>query len=154
MMDDEESGWSKINIKQSVDDLIRYGPGLKIGIAAFPYVADAPKLVLAQIDTGASGTGISPKLVAELGLVPHGPPGEIREAGRDPIIASYFRVGIFLPSIPEPVELKLEVVGLPSLPPPHDILIGRDVLSRCKLGIDFIAGRTKLQIKHSSENSR
>ena len=144
MTDDEKAAWAKIRITQTVDELIKYGPSIKIGIAPVPFEGAGLVTVLAQIDTGAAGSGMSPRLTRKLGLKPIDS-GEIHEAGRTPIIAPYFRVRLILPS----TDIETDIVGLPSLNPPHDVLIGRDILTNCRLIVDFTSGLTALHIRSS-----
>ncbi len=142
MTDDEEAAWAKIRITQTVDELLKFGPSVEIGIAPAPFEGKGLITVLAQIDTGAAGSGMSPRLTRKLNLKPVGK-GEIREVGREPIVAHYFSVRLFLPSN----DIETDIVGLPSLEPPHDVLIGRDILAKYRLIIDFPRGLTGLWIK-------
>lgn len=142
MADDEEASWAKIRITQPVDEIIQYGPSIKIGVAPVPFQGEGTTIVLAQIDTGAAGTGISARLARKLNLKPVGF-GEVHEAGRNPIKAPYFKVRLSLPS----TDIESEVVGLATLDPPHDVLIGRDLLANCRLVVDFLSGLTVLHIK-------
>lgn len=144
MTNDEEAVWAKIKITQTVDEILKHGPSLNVGVAPVPFEGTGMMTALAQIDTGAAGSGMSPRLARKLSLKPVGS-GEIREAGRDPIVASYFRVRLFLPS----TDIETNIVGLPSLDPPHDVLIGRDILANCRLLVDFTRGLTGLHIKGS-----
>ena len=145
MADNEEAAWAKININQTVDDLLKYGPSIKIGIAPVPFTGEGMMTVCAQIDTGADGTGMSPRLTSKLNLRPVDT-GTIHEAGREAITASFFKVRLF---IPPSAEIDTDIAGLPSLNPPHDVLIGRDILSSCRLLIDFTRGVTGLHFKTS-----
>lgn len=79
----------------------------------------------------------------ELGLEPEPVRGEIREAGREPIFVDYYSVRLYLPNI----SLEFEIPCLPFLHPPHEVLIGRDVLSKCVLVVDFMKGLTGLHFK-------
>jgi predicted aspartyl protease len=147
MTNDKEPGWTKIRIRQSVDDLFKRGPTINIGIAPQPFLGRGLMTVLAQIDTGAAGTALSPRLANKLGLEPAGR-GKIIEAGREPIVVPYFKVRLFLPGM----DIETKVSGL-SLPPPHDILIGRDILANCRIAIDFITGAVCLHIKNPQASS-
>ena len=144
MADNEEPVWAKIDFRQNVDDLVQYGPSLKVGISADPFVGGEMASACSQIDTGAAGTGISTRLAERLGLVAidH---GELHHPGGDPIVAPAFKVRLYLPG----AELNLEVIGLSTLDPPHDVLIGRDVLASCRLVVDFSRGMVGLDIKAS-----
>lgn len=142
MTDDKEAAWAKIAIRQPIDELIKHGPSLKIGILPVPSIGNAVG-ALAQIDTGAAGTGLSPRLVSALSLPPTGD-GEIREPGREIISVKFYRVRLILPSR---LDVEVEVAGLPSLAEPHDILIGRDILAEARLLVDFTDGITRLHFK-------
>jgi len=140
MANDKEPVWSKIKLRQSVDDILKYGPSIEVIVSD---VIGGPNVnALAQIDTGAAGTGISKPLATALNLKPGGR-GEVHQPGLPPIHAPYFRVRIALPS----GDIETDVVGLITLDPPHDILIGRDFLARCRLTVDFTAGTTTLHIR-------
>lgn len=144
MTNDEEAAWAKISIKQTVDELIEFGPSIKAGIAPVPFKGTGMTCVLAQIDTGARGSGISPRLARKLNLSPM-ENVEVHLPGRGPITAPAFKVRLFLPS----TDIEVDVVGLATLDPPHDILIGRDILSSCQLIVDFTSGLTGLHIRSS-----
>lgn len=144
MTNDEEPGWTKINLRQPPDHLRQYGPCMEIGIR--PAIDGAATITaLALIDTGAHSTGISAEIAQRLGLSPvdH---GTIHEAGREPIVAPVYRVRLTMASL----DAELEVTGLPSLSKPHDAIIGRDILAGCRLAIDFASGRTTLHIRARS----
>ena len=142
MTNDKETVWTKIGFQQTVEDVIKHGPSARVGIG--PRVSTEPVIqALAQIDTGAAGCGISPRLSKRLNLDPIDT-GEIHEAGREPITTSIFSVRLFTPVM----DIELDVAGLPSLAPPHDILIGRDILARFRLLVDFTNGVTQLHFKN------
>ena len=61
MTDDEKTAWAKIRITQTVDELLQYGPSIKIGVAPVPFDGTGLIEALAQIDTGVHGTGMSPR---------------------------------------------------------------------------------------------
>jgi predicted aspartyl protease len=124
MTDDKEPGWTKVNVRQPPEEMREYGPSLQVGIAATPYTGGNIVTALAQIDTGASGTAVSTRIANLLNLEPTGE-GEVREAGREPVTGYYAKVRLFLPG----TDIELDVVGLSSLHPPHEVLIGRDILS-------------------------
>ena len=142
MADDKKAGWSEFRIRQTTDELFQHGPSLEIGIVALPQNGRIPIRALALLDTGAAGTAISPGLAERLApnIIDK---GEIHEAGREPVVASFYTVGLLLPA----ANVELEVAGLPSLAAPHDVLIGRDVLISCRLVIDFPNGVTALHMR-------
>jgi hypothetical protein len=147
MMDEREPRWTKIEFRQPVDDLLKYGPSIEVDVAALEGedTTAASARALAQIDTGAGGTGISPRLATKLRLIPIAS-GIVHQPGMTGIRVPYFNVRLSLPS----AQLDMEVVGFPTLQPPHDILIGRDILSNCRLAVDFVSGLTCLLIKGNS----
>lgn len=143
MTDDKKSGWTKFSFAQSIDDLIEHGPSLPVSVGALPFDANAARPALAQIDTGATSSAISRRLAEDLGLkivsdaVAHMP-------GLESVVTPCYRVFLILPfaDIPE-----LIVADLPTLQPPHDVLLGRDILARCRLGVDFTTGVTCIHLK-------
>jgi hypothetical protein len=143
MTDDEEPGWTKIRITQPINDLIKNGPSIRVGIAPMPFEGPGMTSVLALIDTGTSGTGISPRLRSKLALKPIDV-GFAHEAGREPIEGHYFKVRLFFPA---GIQVDIDVFGLPSVTTNHDILIGRDILASCRLAVDFVSGVTRLHFK-------
>jgi predicted aspartyl protease len=143
MTNDKEAGWAKITFRQTVDELIQNGPTIEIGVTCIDSGNGAR--VLAQIDTGAAGTGVSAKLAERLGLMPYGEHGEIHEAGRERLVVPYHFVRLTLPH----ADIEHEVACLPSLGAPHDVLIGRDILANSRLVVDFIAGVVGLHIRAS-----
>lgn len=144
MAENDEPRWIKTGFNQPVDDLIKNGPTATVEIAALPYATgDRVWAFSALIDTGASGTGISPRVVREVGLRPTGS-GVIREAGREPLTTNLYRARLSLPYI----HLDLPTIaGLPTMAPPHDIIVGRDVLRRVRLSVDFTTGVTRLHFR-------
>lgn len=138
--------WTRAGFTQTPDNLFRYGPTVNIGIGS-PDDDSSQFSVLAQIDTGAAGCGISPRLAARLDFKPVGA-GAIHEAGREPISADIFRVRLFLPFM----DIVLDVAGLPSLAEPHEILIGRDALTRFRVAVDFTSGVTQLHFRNDQSS--
>ena len=145
MTDDEEAAWAKIVFEQSVEDILKHGPTLDIGIAPLPFVGKGMTTVRAQIDTGAICSGLRPGLANELGLNKVGE-ATAHVGGLQPVVASCYSARLFLAS----TEVDLEMVDLATLDPPHDVLIGRDILANCRLIVDFTSGLTALHIKASS----
>jgi hypothetical protein len=143
MADDPAVGWTNVAITQSVEDLLQRGPTIKIELSASGEAAE-PIPVLAQIDTGAHPTAISPVIARRLGLQSTVPGYLLQEAGRPPVDALEYRVRIRIPSASIGVEMN--VVGLPALGDPHHVLIGRNFLAGCRLLVDFSTGNTLLQI--------
>ncbi len=145
MTNNKEPVWAKIRITQSIDDLVKHGPSLKIGVMATPFDGTHVTTAWALIDTGAAGTGISPALARELALKPIDF-GMAHEAGREPISAPYFKVKLLLsPNI----DMELDVIGLRSMDEYHGLLIGRDVLQNSRIMVDFITGETRIHFRAS-----
>jgi len=147
MADDEKSRWTKISITQPVDELLKHGPSFKL--QARSLVGGGVVSALAQIDTGAAGSAISLRLAERLGLDPVGH-GSVHQPVGPTLHAPYFGVSLQLPP-PDGVRLavnfEIEVVGLATLDPPHDVLIGRDILASCRLAVDFVGGTTSLHVR-------
>jgi hypothetical protein len=140
MTDDEKALWSKVTVRQPIDELIQHGPTIAVVVSA---VDGGPSFkALAQFDTGAAGTGISKPLALKLALKPIAW-GGVHQPGFEQFEAPYFRARIALPI----GDIETDVVGLVTLDPPHDVLIGRDVLKYCRLTIDFTTGLTEFRIK-------
>lgn len=141
MSDDKEAGWTKIRIRQTVDHILKHGPSIDVDVA--PLSGGIGTRVMAQIDTGASRTGISPRLVRNLGLVPIAG-GFVHQVGLPRIHVPFFKVRLGFPSL----DINVEVVGFATLERPHDILIGRDILASCRLSVNFLNGVTLLHIRN------
>ncbi|UVK37633.1 hypothetical protein LHFGNBLO_004698 [Mesorhizobium sp. AR10] len=142
MTDDKKPIWTKFSFEQSINSLLKYGPTIRIEIGGIDL--SSPKLsVLAQIDTGAAGCGISARIAKLLALKPIDV-GQIHEAGREPITASIFAVRLYTPAM----DMELDVAALTSLADPHDVLIGRDLLARFRIAVDFTTGLTQLHFRN------
>lgn len=90
----------------------------------------------ALIDTGATLSGVSRSIIAELDLPRR---GKIAlESVRGSIVARIFqyRLGFFRTAAELPLVLEQDFIGFEISPGSGvDVLIGMDVLSRCDLGI-------------------
>lgn len=144
MTDNDKPVWTETRFRQPVDDLCQYGPTIVVDVAAHPFAGGPMQRVKGQIDTGAHGTALSIRLIERLSLSPC-EFGVIQEAGRDPIDAPKYMVRLAIPDM----DLDLKVTGL-KMGSIHDVLIGRDVLSRYRLVVDFTTGRFQLHFKHES----
>jgi predicted aspartyl protease len=143
MNNDEMSGWAQITICQEVDGLLEHGPSLAVTVAA---LGGGPSLsVCALIDTGATHTCISPRIVKELGLVPFDE-GLIITPDTPPDMTCFYKVRLELPN----VGFDMNVPVLPNFEPPHDVLIGRTLLNRGRLSVDFETGQSVLFLRPSS----
>ena len=141
MANDNKSRWIKIGFEQAVQDLIERGPTTTVGIAASGHYRPVTH-ALTQVDTGSGATAISPRLVEALKLKAIDS-AVVQELGREPITTDFFQVTIFVPEMHFDVDAaRLEI------PPPHDILIGRDILSRFRLSVDFLTGITALHFRN------
>jgi hypothetical protein len=91
----------------------------------------------ALLDTGATVSGIGPRIISELGLESHGkrPLGSATEIR----MVNYFmfRLGIFSqPEQPLPyIFRELEGFGWPE-PKSFDVILGMDVLKQCDFSMD------------------
>jgi hypothetical protein len=144
MGDDDETGWTQIKIRQPVDDLFKWGPSIEVGVLCLPAGERRPVKALSQIDTGAAGTGVSQRLFEHLKPVAF-KEAEVRHPDQPPVIVPYFKVRLLLPRF----DIELNVAVLPSLDPPHDVLLGRDLLAQSRFTVDFLTGVTTIQFKAS-----
>lgn len=140
MADNEKTAWTKIHVTQPIDELFKHGPTVEVGIRA-----SRDLIVQALIDTGSPITVISQSLANCLNLNPTGK-GDFREVGRESISADCFDLKLFWPGTG--VGFELNVACLPIREPPHDLLIGRDILAICRLAIDFTTGIVGLEIRN------
>jgi predicted aspartyl protease len=140
MTDNEEPRWAKITIRQSVDDLRKHGPTVEVFVTDIQ--TGARKGVIAQIDTGADGTCISPRLARALALKA-ADTCLVHQADKPTMLMPYFEIKLSLPLI----DVNLKVATLSDLNGPHDILIGRDVLANSRLTVDFTSGVTDLHVR-------
>lgn len=144
MSDDDETGWAKVELRQSVEDLIQHGPTIEIGIGPSPYLGRGQIRVRAQIDTGAVCSGLRPGLAQKLGLSKVGN-AIARIAGLAPIETPLYAAMFFMPF----GDIDLNVIDVGSMDTYHGALIGRDILESCRLNINFLTGVTTLHIKTS-----
>jgi hypothetical protein len=104
-----------------------------------------PKFYMALADTGASSTCISPKVVADLGLLPMGKMPVAGVHGSVPTNTYQFNVGIYFT---QRAEASGIVSGQMFLAPvfgtefvnagtAFDVLLGRDVLCRGMMSLSF-----------------
>ena len=136
MSSDESGAWIDIGWTQT--DLFEIGPSFVVQVRS-PHGVHT---VLAQIDTGATVSAISPSLFQKLGVVPHDF-GEFRVAYEKAVPAPIVRAVM---GLPEGSEVEMEFAVLVQVGEPHDVLIGRDFLRACSLHIDFIGGGVSLGI--------
>lgn len=142
MAQETKREWIKIGVDNSVDDLRRYGPSLPLQVSKIE--DQQPRLdVHAQLDTGANHSCCSPGLGQLLGIPPSGSLFQ-HHAGREPQSVPVFRARLWFPG---GTQIDADLAVLSSLAEPHAILIGRDILSMCRLDVDFLSGRTELHMK-------
>lgn len=99
-----------------------------------------PLAYRALIDTGATSSGITPKVVEELGLAPVGSRPITHAGGADEFYAYYFKLGFLKdandPGIMEVYDAPVEGFRLPENNRLFEVIIGMDVISRGRLVID------------------
>jgi hypothetical protein len=142
MTNNEEPRWSKIAISQTVDELAEYGPTIRV-VVRNPETSMSLE-VSAQIDTGASETAITSALAERLRLNAC-TVGGTQQAGSEARDTQYFGIKLFLLGTDIP-DLDMEVAGLPGVAPPHDVLIGRDILQHSMMLVDFFTGETTIHL--------
>ena len=143
MTDNEKPVWTEITIRQTADDIRKYGPSLAVRVGALPNNGVKAVEVCAQIDTGAEITSIDDRLAQRLALkaIAH---GLVHKAGAQPHPALYFRVLLSLPHFRFDIDVEAFATSLGA---PHDLVIGRNVLKDCRLASDFTTGLTRLWIR-------
>jgi Aspartyl protease len=103
-------------------------------------------LYMALLDTGASGTCISPKIVADLNLVPVGKANMISASHVTPANQYFFSVGFPIGLAQTPTGLMSgnfhvfeNITGLEFKPAgaTYDVLLGMDILAKGALTLDF-----------------
>ncbi|MBC6401675.1 MAG: retroviral-like aspartic protease family protein [Ekhidna sp.] len=88
------------------------------------------KKAMALIDTGASGTCISPSIVDELNLIPFDIQKVHTASGLTEQLL--YDTGVILP-ISQPNIISVQTLCADLSGQPFQVLIGRDILSRCTL---------------------
>jgi hypothetical protein len=130
--------------------------GLLIPIAIFPAGAAPTKPIVnlvaypALVDTGASCTCISKKVITDVGLVPHTKLTMASASGNHDVNAYMFLVGITTlnPGMPASISgtitgnihtFSIPVQGIELLNPTgrFDVLLGMDILAKCSLKLDL-----------------
>jgi hypothetical protein len=132
--------WVGLTDTVNPEDLQRHGPTIPVRVG--PANGEAEHSVLAQVDTGASHSAISPRLAAFLGVRPT---REVKanHPVHEPVLVDVFRCSLALPN---GTVLEADCAVLPNLIHPHDVLIGRDILAICRLSIDFVSGEWSLSL--------
>lgn len=137
------SGWTRLTVTSDFAIMKTIGPTLPIEFESLELKAETKK-VLALIDSGANHSCIGPRLFAALGISASRTINQ-HPAGKEP---EY--VPIFLGRIKfhNGTQIDGDFAVLASLGDPYDILIGRDILSLCRLVIDFTTGNWELHFKN------
>jgi hypothetical protein len=120
-------------------------PPSSLGTSPLPAITSGPHLYMALVDTGASSTCISTKIVNDLALPPTGKMPVAGVHGSMPANTYQFIVGFILPQrqdatgtilaniTPFPVDgIEFANIGCG-----FDVLLGRDVLCRGQLTLSF-----------------
>jgi hypothetical protein len=135
--------WTKLKTQTSPQELSEVGICLRVRIEAdgINPVED----VFVQIDPGAEESCFRPGFIESLGIDPIGwrRNPHFPEAGSERIYR--FRVKVVFPTGTERI---VDGAVLSWLNPPYDMLIGRDILSGCRLSCDFTTGKWELHFKN------
>jgi predicted aspartyl protease len=135
--------WVTISDQVTPEDLQRDGITLHLAIAPMTDLKQQHN-VLAEIDTGATHTAISLELanaLRESGIVPSGYGHQRHAQEARPRISEFFRCLVIFPG---GTLVETDATVLPRSIKPHDVLIGRDILKRCRLTVDYSTGEWSL----------
>jgi predicted aspartyl protease len=140
-MADPEKKWIEIRGTQDVGQICKFGPLTPIEIS--PLDNSSKERTLALIDTGASHSCISSRLIERLKLVECGTVTQ-HTVGGDPKRVPIYGVRMLLPGGAD-IQGEFASATFP-VNQRHDLLIGRDILQRCRLEINFTRGKVNLDI--------
>lgn len=127
-----------LRVLSNPEELRRFGPITCVSIREEG--GEKAEQALAQIDTAASHSCIGERMLALLaprvvGLI------RTHHAGYEP---NEFPVHRCVIAFENGTQIASDFTALPSLSPAYDVLIGRDILSRCRFLVDFAAGSWEL----------
>ena len=138
-MVESRQSWLKLNIDMLAEDLARLGPNVNVKIRAADQT-DAWHEALALIDTGTTQSGISHKLAHILGAAPVDDM-VLHTTRAEPVQVPVFSCTVHFM---DGADFTKSFCRLPRLNPPYDLIIGLDILTGCRLGIDFSTGHWQL----------
>jgi hypothetical protein len=128
----------KLTVMMSTEELRHLGPTAEL---LFGPIGGSLSPVRAQFDTGANHSCISAALAANLGP----PTDQILQVAAGGI-AHNVPVHRCSLEFPGGTKLDADFAVLGHLAPPHDVLIGRDILALGRFEVDFKAGVWTLQL--------
>jgi predicted aspartyl protease len=144
----DDAKWITLSDKVTPADLREHGITLAVTIA--PVLNPARRTeVLAEIDTGANQSAISRELARAFGVNPSGYGRQHHAQARGATLAAFFRC---LVTFPGGGFVEIHATVLPRSIKPHDVLIGRDVLTSCRLSVDYVLGEWSLALRSSRSN--
>jgi predicted aspartyl protease len=127
-------------IRATPQSLQRLGPSLQVDIEIADPSPNSPvdriKNILALVDTGASASAISPRLAARFSLAHTKTRSQFTIYGKAENVPTYFCKLLF----PCGVDVTDDFAVLDHLSEPNEILIGRNLLARSQITIDFVSG--------------
>lgn len=141
MTDPESDEWIKIRGKQPIGQICKFGPSVPVEISSLDN--STIEKAIALIDTGASHSCITPQLFERLRLTQIGT-ANLHTPGREPNHVPICRARLHLPG---GTQLEGNFTVSTGLVKPISLLIGRDILQRCRLAIDFTKGSVELDIR-------
>jgi hypothetical protein len=142
MADDKEAVWTKIELRQPPEEIVKFSPMISLRMARLDpmdcMVGPVSK-VIGLLDSGASIAGLEPEPVKRLGLE-RIREAVIHEAGRPPIETLTYRVRLSIGSL----SSRLFATGLLWLGCEYNLIVGRNVLANCRVDFAFTSGQTTL----------
>lgn len=147
-----EEDWIKIRVKQPAIDMVAYGPSMQVKLKKVGAAQTVD--LIAEIDTGAGHSAISPEAQRRLGADIVGS-ADVHEINKNPTAIPVCRAVLRFPKGP---DLNREFLVLNSLGAPHDVVIGRDILRAGVFSANFVGGfyelHLSLQLLRLSEADR
>jgi predicted aspartyl protease len=135
-------GWRILRTKMTPTELRNIGPTLEVTLAD-PATPRKTRSVYALIDTGASHSHVSQRLAAMFTSPATGRFRQSLAGGETNDIPAF---GALI-TLPDGVAIETEIGVLARLQPPHDLLIGRNLLRACRVIVDFTSGVWALALK-------
>ena len=131
-----------ISVRQSPQDILTFGAIAPVKIAPVGSANFVDGIAL--IDTGADGCALTQSLFDAMGGVLSGARVRLQEANRPAMDVGATRALVRFHTGTE-VELDFGVIA--DLPPPHNVLLGRNLFEGGGLVIDFANGRFEMHLE-------
>jgi hypothetical protein len=140
MASDPNKPGMHLDVTQDRAALIANGPTIALSLRALLPDGSSGTLIsnlLAQFDTGASRSCITLAVATKLGTQPSSVTASRIAGDQELALPTYKCAFVF----PDGTTWATEIPALSYLGPPHDILIGRDLMNNSRLLVDFTTGK-------------